>query len=334
MTLCIMSLIPAIIVKSFPLFVGVLLTCLFIFLCADRIVNAYVCRTYYDSLTHNGQNNPYRGMAKIYRWEYEKTGFNFKDKYYRNKIPVHNIECYKNIFYLAFDRNKWAIVDLYLMIACFYLFFFVIAIFCNVSGNVSVFFRLPAGIDLNILIMFYIATFGVFYIITALSIKGYFTGLAYATHGLIHVRQKPDDASKIYLAMQSENYLREIDVARGIYVYNISLFEKGTLVEDIHPESDRMLYYHQAVDCRLALKMSYGFIYAILFLITVWHMQNYVLFIPLTIIIIIIYIISDKFFIERIHYHKILREINKLNNVTATSGSNSQEPPQSVVKPE
>lgn len=325
LTLCILSLIPAIILKSFPLFVGFILVFLFIFLCADRIVSSYVYRTYYDSLTHNGKSNPYRGMAKIYRWEYEKTGFDFKNKYYRNKIPVHSIECYKNIFYLSFDRNKWAIVDLYMMIACFNLFFFVIAIFCNVTDDKAIFFRLPGNIDLNLLIMFYIATFGVFYIVTALCIKGYFTGLAYASHGLIHVTKNSGDATKIYLAMQSENYLREIDVARGIYVYNVTHFEKGTPVEDIQPESDRMLYYHQAVDYRLALRMSYCFIYAILFLIPVWHMQNYILFIPLTIIVLIMYIISDKFIIEKIHYREIIREINKLNNINESSGSDTQE---------
>ena len=311
-TSCVLALIPAIIVKSFPLFGGLIFIIILIYLCADRIVSSYLYKTFYDSLTTHNKTNPYRGMAKIYKWEYEKTGLNFKDKYYKNNIPLHSNECYQNIFYLTYDRNKWGLIDIYLVVFFIYAFFLMITSLSKIIGNKYDFFKLPNNIDINLLI--YLVTIGVFCIITALCNKGYFTGASYALHSLSRIQNNPADAAKLYMTMQSENFLKEVDVARGIYVYNISRFEQGAFIEDIFPESDRMLYYHQAITYREALKITYWFIYAISIFIFVWHMENYMLFFPITILILLIYIISRLFFIDRIHYLRLLREIKKLSS--------------------
>ena len=314
LTSCVLALIPSIIVKSFPLFAGLIFIIILIYLCADRIVSSYLYKTFYDGLTASVKTNPYRGMAKIYKWEYEKTRLNFKDKYYKNNIPLHSNECYQNIFYMTYDRNKWGLIDIYLIVFFIYVFFLIIAALSNVIGNKYDFFKLPNSIDINMMIMIYLVTIGVFCIIIALCNKSYFTGVSYALHSLNRIQNNPVDAAKLYMTMQSENFLKEVDVARGIYVYNVSRFEQGTLIEDIFPESDRMLYYHQAITYREALKITYWFIYAISIFVFVWHMENYILFFPITILVLIIYIISRLFFIDKIHYHRLLREIKKLSS--------------------
>lgn len=312
--LCMLSLIPALIVNSFPFFAGVVLIFILIYLCAERIVSSYNYRTFYDGLTTNAKPNPYRGMAKIYKWEYEKTKFNFKDKYYKNNVPVHSSECYKNIFYLAYDRNKWALINLYLLIVYTNIYILVIASLSGIITDKSVFFRLPEGMDINLLIMIYISTIGVFCIVSTLCNRSYFTAASVALFSLARIRQSPADAVKLYLSMQSDNIIKEVDVARGIYVYNVSRFEQNELIENIFPESDRMLYYHQGVTYRYALRMTYWFVYAITIALLVWHMQNFTWFIPVTLIILSAYLLSKWLVIDRIHYHRLIKEIKKLSS--------------------
>lgn len=316
LVLCMLSLIPSIIFQSFPLFVGLALIWILSILIIDRLVSNYRYRTFYDSLTAKNKPNPYRGLAKIYRWEYEKTGFDFKDKYYRNPIPIHSNECYKNIFFMAYDRNKWSLLNLYLLVIYIYFYFLAIAALSRFIGNKSLYFRLPDDVDVNLLIMIYLVTVGVFCIITALCNKNYFTALSFATYSLAHINEHPEDAGKLYLTMQSENILRNVDNARGIYVYNISRFEKGDFAEDISPESDRMLYYHQALTYKAAHRITFWFIYGILFFLGVWHTGRFILFIPLTITVLPVYFLTTRFAIDRIHYRKIVREIKKLNAVS------------------
>ncbi len=312
--LCMLSLIPAIIVNSFPFFAGVVLIFILIYLCAERTVAGYNHRTFYDRLTTDGKPNPYRGMAKIYKWEYEKTKFNFKDKYYKNNVPVHSSECYKNIFYLAYDRNKWALINLYLLIVYTNIYILVIASLSGIITDKSVFFRLPEGMNINLLIMIYISTIGVFCIVSTLCNRSYFTAASVALFSLARIRQNPSDAVKLYLSMQSDNIIKEVDVARGIYVYNISRFEQNELIENIFPESDRMLYYHQGVTYRYALRMTYWFVYAITIALLVWHMQNFTWFIPVTLIILSAYLLSKWLVIDRIHYRRLIKEIKKLSS--------------------
>ena len=114
--------------------------------------------------------------------------------------------------------------------------------------------------------------------------------------------------------MQSDNIIKEVDVARGIYVYNVSRFEQNELIENIFPESDRMLYYHQGVTYRYALRMTYWFVYAITIALLVWHMQNFTWFIPVTLIILSAYLLSKWLVIDRIHYRRLIKEIKKLSS--------------------
>ena len=316
--LCILSLVPAFIYKSFPLFMGLLLIFILGYLCADRIVAGRAYKIFYDKLTSHGKANPYRGMAKLHKWEYEKTKFNFKDKYYTNNIPIHGNDCYRNIFYLACDRSKYAIINLYTLVIYINIYFLMITFFSRIIGNKFNFFKLPESIDINLLIVIYLATVGVFCIVTALCNKNYFNAAATALHSLARIKQNPADATKLYLSMQSENILKEVDVARGIYVYNISRFEQGKFIEDIFPESDRMLYWHQAITYRTALTITYWFFYGIAVFIFVWHMQNFMLFIPVTLIVWGMYLVSRLLIIDKIHYRKLVHEIKKLSSSETT----------------
>ena len=317
LSLCTLSVIPAVIFKSFPLFTGLVLSIILIYLCADRIVSSYLYRTFYDGRTAKDKPNPYRGLAKIYRWEYEKTKFNFKDKYYTNSIPIHSNDCYKNIFYLAWDRNRWALINMYLLVVYANVYFLLIASLGHIIGDKTVFFRLPDNIDIRLMIVIYISTIGVFCIVSALCNRNYFSAASFALYSLAHIMKTPADAAKLYLSMQSENIIKEVDVARGIYVYNVSRFEQGDFVEDIFPESDRMQYYHQAVTYRMALRTTYWFFYAISIAILVWHTRNFTWFVPVTMIVLTAYFLSKWFAIDRIHYRRLIKEIKKLSSSEA-----------------
>lgn len=76
---CLIAIIPSLQLSSFPLLIGFTAFIILITLYIDLMIHNYRTRTYYDLLSEpdGTKGNQYRGLAKIYRWEYEKTGFNF-----------------------------------------------------------------------------------------------------------------------------------------------------------------------------------------------------------------------------------------------------------------
>ena len=308
------SIIPSIMLKSFPVLVSLWIFWSLCDVWVDRIINDYIIRTYYDSLTipEGEKPRPYRGLAKIYKWEYDKTKFDINNPYYKDTIPLHSRDCYRNIFHISYDRLRWSIINEHLIV--FYInFFVVLLVLLNQQfGDKTTYFKLPGFIDVNFFAMIYIITAGLFCVIIALGNSERSDRLAKLAHSIIHINNHPDDTEKVFIELKCDNLISDVDQARGIFVYSISCFEKGMLAEDINPESDRMLFVHRVPALRVVIRTTMLMIYAIAVLMLVWNMHKYYLFPVISMAALLIYYIIVKLVLPRFHKNKIIKEIIKL----------------------
>ena len=283
----------------------------------DRITNDKRYREYYDMLTSPKGTKPseFRGLAKIYRWEYEKTGLNLNDNYYKDTIPLHCNVCYKNIFSMAYDRNKWSLMNQHLILFFLNLFLVIFVIFNYLIGSKGRFFRIPDNVDVNIFVLIYILSAGIFSIIVAITNSSKMHGIALLAHSIMHIGNHPQDAEKIYTTLQCDNYIKEVDEARGIYLYNMAIFNNGGVVEDILPESDRMLFAHRKSTLNAFLGITVCMLYVIVIMFFVWHTRQYRLFFPVTAAFILIYFFAILYIPKRVSKKKIIKEIKKLSGV-------------------
>lgn len=314
---CALALIPSFIFQSFPILIGLWVMVCLICMLIDRITNDKRYREYYDMLTSPKGTKPseFRGLAKIYRWEYEKTGLNLNDNYYKDTIPLHCNVCYKNIFSMAYDRNKWSLMNQHLILFFLNLFLVIFVIFNYLIGSKGRFFRIPDNVDVNIFVLIYILSAGIFSIIVAITNSSKMHGIALLAHSIIHIGNHPQDAEKIYTTLQCDNYIKEVDEARGIYLYNMAIFNNGGVIEDILPESDRMLFAHRKSTLNAFLGITVCMLYVIVIMFFVWHTRQYRLFFPVTAAFILIYFFAILYIPKRVSKKKIIKEIKKLSEV-------------------
>lgn len=313
---CSLALVPTFILQSFPVLIGLWVMICLICMWIDRITNDKRYREYYDSLTIPEGTKPseLRGLAKIYKWEYKKTGFNLNDSYYKDIVPLHCNICYKNIFSMAYDRNKWSLSNQHLMLFFLNLFLVIFVAFNYLVGSKGQFFRIPSNVDVNIFVLIYILSAGIFGIIIAVTNNSKIQGIALLSHSIIHIDSHPQDAEKIYTTMQCDNYIKDVDEARGIYLYNMEIFNNKGLVEDIFPESDRMLFAHRKCTLRSFLCISVCMIYVIIIMLFVWHTRQYRLFFPVTCAFIPIFFFATFYVPRHISKRRIIKEIRKLSD--------------------
>lgn len=103
------------------------------------------------------------------------------------------------------------------------LFLVIFVIFNYLIGSKGRFFRIPDNVDVNIFVLIYILSAGIFSIIVAITNSSKMHGIALLAHSIIHIGNHPQDAEKIYTTLQCDNYIKEVDEARGIYLYNMAI---------------------------------------------------------------------------------------------------------------
>lgn len=195
------------------------------------------------------------------------------------------------------------------------LFLVIFVIFNYLIGSKGRFFRIPDNVDVNIFVLIYILSAGIFSIIVAITNSSKMHGIALLAHSIIHIGNHPQDAEKIYTTLQCDNYIKEVDEARGIYLYNMAIFNNGGVIEDILPESDRMLFAHRKSTLNAFLGITVCMLYVIVIMFFVWHTRQYRLFFPVTVAFILIYFFAILYIPKRVSKKKIIKEIKKLSGV-------------------
>lgn len=315
--LLVAALVISLIKNSFPLLTTWVSLSILAVVYADRFYSDYLSRTYYDKKTlEEGETpNPWRGLAKIYQSEYNRTHFDLKDPYYDTIVHVHSGDCYHHIFLIAHDRLTYTLYVYNVVLAYFTAVFLLLEVLITFLGDAMIsYLRLPNKMTFNVIISVYILAIGL-YNLTTLIISAqnheYLSKLAYASR---QAKAHPEWAEKMFLNLYARGIIRDIDWMRGTSTYNMACFEEGKSIEDIYPQSDRMMFYHRHITFRPVAQITISLLYVAAVSLVVWHFQQFYLLLPITIFCILLYVYMYKTGLNRINQKKLIREIKNLSD--------------------
>ena len=315
--LLVIAIVVSLVFRSFPILLTWVSLSILSVIYADRWFNDYTSRTFYDrkTLEPNEKAKTLRGLAKIYQNEYRKTHFNLDDKYYESIVHVHSGTCYRHIFLIAYDRLKYNVYVYNVVLAYFtavFLLLEVLIVFLN--DTMTKYLQLPNAATFNIIVSLYILVIGI-YTLTTLMISTpnyeYLSKLSYASR---QAEKHPEWAEKIFLSLYSRGVIRDIDWMRGTFTYNMACFEDDKYIEDIFPESDRMMFYHRHITFRPVAKITISLSYVAIVSLIVWHFRQYYLLLPLTIFCLLLYLYMYKTGLNKLSQKRIIREIQMLSS--------------------
>lgn len=316
------AIIVSLCLNSFPILLTWVSLSILSVIYADRCFSDYNSRTFYDkkTLKPGEKTNTWRGLAKIYQHEYKKTKFNPNDKYYDSIVHVHSGTCYRHIFLIAHDRLKYNLYVYNVVLAYFTAVFLLLEILTVFLGDTMIqYLKLPDTATFSVIVSIYILVIGI-YTLTTLMISApnyeYLSKLSYASR---QAEKHPEWAEKIFLSLYARGVIRDIDWMRGTFTYNMACFEDGKYIEDIFPESDRMMFYHRHITFRPVAKITISLSYVAILSLVVWHFKQYYLFLPLTIFCLLLYFYMYKTGLNQLNQKRIIREIQKLSSETDSS---------------
>lgn len=316
--LSLLAIIPTLQLNSFPLLIAVTAFSIVGVLYVDLIIHNYRTRTYYDLLTEPAgtKGNQYRGLAKIYRWEYEKTGFQLQNEYYDNPVQIHSATCYKHIFYIAYDRINWSLIyrhNLFLWFNICILFLEALSLFWD---NITSYLHLPDITFFYLFITIYLVALGIYNTSTLIYDSNSYNHLSLLAYGSSHAEDNAHGAERLFLSLRAKGVIQEADWVRGVSTYCMALFEKGYSAEMIFPESDRMQFQHRTYQLKSLLFYTICAGSVVLFSVLVWHCGLYWFILPLAIFAPLTYWLLSKFYLPRRHRKKIIKEIQKLQKAS------------------
>lgn len=328
--LCLIMSIFSYLIHSFPFLIAVISFLLLSEVYIDSIVFNYRYRCFYDSLSEpeGTRLNPYRGLAKLYQWEYQKTGFHLKDDYYQTIVHIHSGTCYQHIFFIAYDRIKYNLFYRHNFFLYFNCCILILEVLQLMTGNITSYLRIPGITGFHLFISIYLIALGIFNITAILFDASSFHNLSLLAMGSRYASENPPEAERLFLTLQAHGIINDTDWGRGIFTYNIGLFEQGERAETIIPESDRMQFYHRVLSLRSLTGFTIFTVYLLLVSLFVWHFNCIYLLLPFTLTAIIAYPVIKYFCVDKIHKQRIIREIKKLmyRSSSEKASSNTEHP--------
>jgi len=311
----ILCLILSILAQSFPYMIaGTCLICI-LALYADQYFNRKHYSCHYDSLTLSAgeKPDPSRGMAKIYRREYEITGFNPNHEYYYKSSHVHSATCFRHIFSMTYNRIYNFIIVTTFILMCFNVVILCITILYQLVPGIYTYLRVPSDTFFASFVVLLLIALSIINIIALLGTNSNYISLAQLAFASSYAGQDINNTERTFLHLQSQGKIREVDVARGVFSHSMEYIDRGLLLETIWPESDRMLFIHRVSTLRpLVIPMTW-LLFGIAFSILVWHHKIYVLAIPLLIVTILSNLLIEHFFLDKIGKKRFIQSIKELD---------------------
>lgn len=310
-----LSILLSFALNSFPILVALAFLFIIIVMFVDKHFHDSLTRLVYDGNTaQKGDTlNQWRGLAKIYKWEYKRTHFDSKHEYYKNVIHVHSASCYKHIFLIAHERLRYNLY-IYTIILVYFNLLFILIVSLNMflGGTVIKYMRFKDVTTLNLLVTLFLLAIGIYTITTLIISRTSYSNLSLLAYASTHAEINPSWSEKTFLSLYARGIIKDTDWMRGLFTYNVSLFEKGITIENIHPETDRMLFYHRQFVFKNNAIITMSLLYCILLAVLVWHFEMYILALPITFGCILIYTYLDKYGLDKINKKRIIKKINEL----------------------
>ena len=310
-----LSILLSFALNSFPILVALAFLFIIIVMFVDKHFHDSLTRLVYDGNTsQKGETlNQWKGLAKIYKWEYKRTKFISKNEYYKNIIHVHSGSCYKHIFLIAHERLRYNLY-IYTIVLVYFNLLFILIISLNMflGDTIIQYMRFKDITTLNLLVTLFLLAIGIYTITTLITSRANYSNLSLLAYASTHAENNPSWAEKTFLSLYARSIIKDTDWMRGIFTYNVSLFEKGNTIENIYPETDRMLFYHRQFVFRNNAIITVSLLYCILLAVFVWHFEMYILVLPITIGCILIYVYLYKYGLDKINKKRIIKNIKKL----------------------
>lgn len=308
-------LILSILAQSFPFMIaGTCLICL-LAIYLDQYFNRKHYSCHYDSLTlSTGEKpDPSRGMAKIYRREYEITGFNPDHEYYYTSSHVHSVTCFRHIFSMTYNRIYNFIIVTTIILICFNVVILCIAILYQLVPEIYTYLRVPSDTFFASFVVLLLIALSIINIIALLGTNSNYISLAQLAFASSYAGQDINNTERTFLHLQSQGKIKEVDVARGIFSHSMEYIDRGLLLETIWPESDRMLFIHRVPTLRPLVIPLTWLLFGIFFSILVWHYKLYVLALPMLIATILSNFIIERFCLDKIGKKQFIQSIKELD---------------------
>lgn len=310
-----LSILLSFALNSFPILIALVFLFIIIVMFVDKHFHDALTRLVYDKNTskEGAPINQWKGLAKIYRWEYKITKFEKKHEYYKNIMHVHSASCYKHIFLIAHERLRYNLY-IYTIVLVYFNLLFILVVSLNLflGDPVIKYMRFKDITTLNLLVTLFILAVGIYTITTLITSRANYSNLSFLAYASTHAKSNPSWSEKTFLSLYARGIIKDTDWMRGIFTYNVSLFEKGNTIENIHPETDRMLFYHRQFIFRNNAIITISLLYCILLTVFVWHFEMYKLVLPITIGCIFIYVYLYKYGLNKINKKRIIKKINEL----------------------
>ena len=312
--LMLVSFIVSIILNSLPVFICGVFMVVSSTMLVDRRVSDQCWRCRYDKLTLKPGERPVakRGMAKLYQQEYSITGLNFKNDYYNNPFKIHSATCFKYIFTSAYRRNIYMIVEGTLMLLFFNILILAIDILIYFFPSIIDYLRIPHVEYLNTFLAISVLVIGIYNILSLIETNAGFLNLAKLAYASCHAEKDVVFAEKTFLYFQSIGKIYDLDVGRGIFMNFLFHLEQGHSVEEIKPETDRILFFHRVYAYRPIIRMLVLFFFIMMFSIFIWHFKMLYLLIPIIVLSIFLYIFLSKVYLIGYRKNVVIHEIHKL----------------------
>lgn len=276
---------------------------------ADYLPHANNYAVKYDK-THGGNGLAIEGLAKIYKWEYQKTYFDKKNLFYKQE-KEYSSDCIKYILNVTYRdiHTYWSIINITLLIVN------IISMFIGFSSE---YFQLCANYfrvhDINsysIIQIILVIIMNVINLIQLMSQDVFYedmTDIAFKSY-----YNKKTNYLKHYFKNSNlqEKYINDIMIVRGIFQYNSLNFDKGFSIEDLNI-NDRMLFIHKAIANISRLKITISCLILVIICLLIYSNAQLWTYIVALVLGISIYFLCKNYLLHFIGKNRIIRRIKKM----------------------
>lgn len=262
---------------SFPLLVALVAVTFAVVLLIDSVSHDIVTYRRYDAYFRpdgmtGGHPSARSGLARICSWDYDVNMNEFRHTQY-DRLTNYSEDCIRHIYNQVVDTSTytWATLTAFIVTLSS---IGVLAEIMQLAFPDLEYFRMPSPHMLYYVTMGLILINGVINIIMLLQGRTHYQKMSEFSYYAGNPSSDGAEASELFRRNLYSGSISDLEVARGIYNYDMCLFEEGTASDDIQPQDDRyhLMYIlkqktHLITDVALCFLVAY-------FSMAVWHTNN------------------------------------------------------------
>lgn len=268
----IISILISLYLNSFPILCAGLLISFALFLHSEHILNFILNSKDYHRLFANpkppSKTSALTGLAMRFSWDYDVKSHAFLHK--KISPQNHSIACIRLIFYSHADRQEY----LWTSYTIFSLLLNSIVLLISIIQfrlPFNSYFRFSDPKYFSIFCMAWIIFSDFVYITLLLQTNQHYNTLMEYINYSSNTSLKDEFLKRAYQKAYYNGRIANIDISRGVFLYNCSKWEQKLSSTSIYPIDDRELVIHRYYDKLERLTLSAIAFYLAYLCIIVWH---------------------------------------------------------------